>query len=190
MSDKTRGATSSFSDARVLGEFPEPAGPGLTCTFWPAISVGLGGRGGGCRSPSLITYCSRLTSRAQESAQLCTRTTLLEQRSSNSGWLWGGVRGTGAIRRGFIPTTHRRGSAWSSLGWAACRPAPLLKEGANGAQSVRGLPSGPRRETGVPSLRDSVPGPGPLSLPSAWPRAARYLHLTREDTGPTGPTDS
>lgn len=66
-----------------------PVWPGLTCTFWPAISVGLGGRGGGCRSPSLVTYWSRLTSRAQESAQLCTCIALLEQRSSKSGRLCG-----------------------------------------------------------------------------------------------------
>lgn len=66
------------------------AGLSESCTFWPAISVGLGGRGGGCRSPALVMYCSRLTSRAQESAQVCMCTTLLEQRSSNSGWLCGG----------------------------------------------------------------------------------------------------
>lgn len=43
-------------------------------------------------------YWSRLTSRAQESAQLCTCTTLLEQRSSNSGWLWVAGMGRNQLR--------------------------------------------------------------------------------------------
>lgn len=81
-----------------------PVGPGLTCTFWPAISVGLGGRGGGCRSPALVTYCSRLISRAQESAQVCMCTTLLEQRSSNSGWLCGDGAGVLSARVLSLPT--------------------------------------------------------------------------------------
>lgn len=92
---------------RGLAELWYSVWPGLTCTFWPAISVGLGGRGGGCRSPVFITYCSRLTSRAQESAQLCTCTTLLEQRSSNSGWLCrGGAGGWGRREPGLYPS-HR-----------------------------------------------------------------------------------
>ena len=86
-----QGSPVTRSLAATAGEGPaelwELVPPGLTWTFWPAISVGLGGRGGGCRSPPLITYWSRLTSRAQESAQLCRCITLLEQRSSNSGWL-------------------------------------------------------------------------------------------------------
>jgi len=88
-----------------LGGAPGTVGPGLTCTFWPAISVGLGGRGGGCRSPALVRYCSRLISRAQESAQLCTCIALLEQRSSNSGWLCGAGPGGGQPWGG-QSTTH------------------------------------------------------------------------------------
>lgn len=57
----------------------------LTGNFWPAISVGEFCRGGGCRSPWETRYCSRLTSVAQESAQVWRWTTLLEQRSSKRG---------------------------------------------------------------------------------------------------------
>ena len=60
----------------------------LTGNFWPAISVGDACRGGGCRSPWETRYCSRLTRAAQESAQVWRWTTLLEQRSSKSGWDW------------------------------------------------------------------------------------------------------
>lgn len=60
----------------------------LTGNFWPAISVGEFCRGGGCRSPWETRYCSRLTSVAQESAQVWRCTTLLEQRSSKRGWDW------------------------------------------------------------------------------------------------------
>lgn len=123
-----RGASSS-SDARALVEFPEPAEPGLTCTFWPAISVGLGGRGGGCRSPPLITYCSRLTSRAQESAQLCTRTTLLEHRSSNSGWLWGGVRGAGGHQAGLHPRHTQTGLGLVFPGLGSLLPSTSAEGG-------------------------------------------------------------
>lgn len=97
--------------------------------------MGLGGRGGGCRSPSLITYCSRLTSRAHESAQLCTCTTLLEQRSSNSGWLWGaGGRVPHQPRR---HPHHTQDPARSSLGWSACCPTAPLNKGANSAQRAK-----------------------------------------------------
>lgn len=138
---------------RGLAELWYSVWPGLTCTFWPAISVGLGGRGGGCRSPVFITYCSRLTSRAQESAQLCTCTTLLEQRSSNSGWLCRGRPRVGdAMSPGSTPATDRTG--WVFPGVVSLSNSPTEWMSTLSPPSGRGLaPGHPRKRKAVPWVK-------------------------------------
>lgn len=146
--------------------------------------MGLGGRGGGCRSPSLITYCSRLTSRAHESAQLCTCTTLLEQRSSNSGWLWGAGGAPHQSRR--HPRHTQIGPGQIFPGLVSLLPNSSTERRSKQPGERKRLRPGLPREAGARSPRESIRVPSNSSFTSAWLGAAGcYLHVTEEEAGPT-----